>query len=121
MNAYHYNGKEHDCLAKIRELAKLIPSIEAVYVVPFTETEIEFQGNEKPWKELLDNSISTTIFAQLPFDHPLYILYSSGTTGLPKSIVHGAGGCLLKHLTEHRYHSDINPGDRVFYLSLIHI
>ncbi len=117
VNAYHYYGKEHDCLAKIREVAKLIPSIEAVYVVPFTETGIEFQGNEKPWTELLDYSINTTIFAQLPFDHPLYILYSSGTTGLPKSIVHGAGGCLLKHLTEHRYHSNINPGDRVFYFT----
>ena len=66
---------------------------------------------------MLDYSINTTIFAQLPFDHPLYILYSSGTTGLPKSIVHSAGGCLLKHLTEHRYHSDINPGDRVFYFT----
>ncbi len=117
VNAYHYNGKEHDCLTKIREVTKLIPSIEAVYVVPFTETEIEFQGNEKPWTELLDYSANTTIFAQLPFDHPLYILYSSGTTGLPKSIVHGAGGCLLKHLTEHRYHSDVNPGDRVFYFT----
>ncbi len=117
VNAYCYNGKEHDCLTKIREVAKLIPSIEAVYVVPFTETEIEFQGTERPWTELLDYSINTTIFTQLPFDHPLYILYSSGTTGLPKSIVHGAGGCLLKHLTEHRYHSDINPGDRVFYFT----
>ena len=76
VNAYHYNGKEHDCLAKIREVAKLIPSIEAVYVVPFTETGIEFQGNEKPWTELLDYSINTTIFAQLPFDHPC-LLYTS--------------------------------------------
>ena len=117
VNAYYYNGKEHDCLTKIREVAKHIPSIEAVYVVPYTETEIEFQGTEKPWTELLDYSINTTIFTQLPFDHPLYILYSSGTTGLPKSIVHSAGGCLLKHLTEHRYHSDIKPGDRVFYFT----
>jgi len=77
------NGKEHDCLKKIREVAKLIPSIEAVYVVPFTSTEIKFQGTEKPWTELLDYSIDTTIFTQLPFDHPLYILYSSVTTGLP--------------------------------------
>ena len=117
VNAYQYNGKEHDCLAKIREVARLIPSIESVFVAPFTETKITLQGNEKPWAELLDSSATSTVFAQLPFDHPLYILYSSGTTGLPKSIVHGAGGCLLKHLTEHRYHSDIHPGDRVFYFT----
>ncbi|MBG56509.1 MAG: acetoacetate--CoA ligase [Deltaproteobacteria bacterium] len=117
INAYHYNGIEHDSLGKIREVAKLIPSIEEVYVVPFTEAEIEFKGQEKPWTELMDYSAIVTTFAQLPFDHPLYILYSSGTTGVPKSIVHGAGGCLLKHLTEHRYHSNINPGDRVFYFT----
>ena len=117
VNAYHYNGKEHDCLEKIREVAKFIPSIEAVYVVPFTETEIEFQGNEKPWTELLDYSVNTTIFAQLPFDHPLYILYSSGTTGLPKSIVHSAGGSLIQHKKEHQLHCNIKPKDKVFYFT----
>ncbi len=117
VNAYHYNGVEHNCLKKIREVEKFIPSIEVVYIVSFTETEIKFKGKEKPWTELMDYSEGITNFTQLPFDHPLYILYSSGTTGLPKSIVHGAGGCLLKHLTEHRYHSNINPGDRVFYFT----
>ena len=117
VNAYHYNGKEHDCLLKIREIVSRIPSIESVFIVPFTETTIKFQGNEQAWGKLLNSSAGTVNFAQLPFDHPLYILYSSGTTGLPKSIVHGAGGTLLKHLTEHRYHADVHPGDRMFFFT----
>ena len=117
VNAYHYNGKEHDCLLKIREIVSRIPSIELVFIVPFTETTIKFQGNEQAWAKILNSSEGTINFAQLPFDHPLYILYSSGTTGLPKSIVHGAGGTLLKHLTEHRYHADVHPGDRMFFFT----
>jgi acetoacetyl-CoA synthetase len=88
-----------------------------VFVVPFTESPMVLQNNERTWDELLNPSASTINFTQLPFDHPLYILYSSGTTGLPKSIVHGAGGTLLKHLTEHRYHADVHPGDRMFYFT----
>src|SRR5213075_2145095 len=56
-------------------------------------------------------------FAQMPFDHPLYIMYSSGTTGVPKCIVHGAGGTLLQHLKEHQLHTDIRPGDHLFYFT----
>ena len=115
VNAYKYNGKEHQCLYKIREISQRISSIEDVFIVEFTETPMELQGKEKHWEDLLDASAPPLKFVQLPFDHPLYILYSSGTTGLPKSIVHGAGGTLLKHLTEHRYHADVQPRDRLFY------
>jgi len=115
VNAYNYNGKEHKCLDKIREISQRIPSIEAVIVASFTETPMELEGKEQHWETFLDTSAAPLEFSQLPFDHPLYILYSSGTTGLPKSIVHGAGGTLLKHLTEHRYHADVQPGDRLFY------
>lgn len=117
VNAYNYNGKEHQCLDKIREISQRISSIESVFVAAFTETPMELQGKEQPWEALLDTSPGPLAFAQLPFDHPLYILYSSGTTGLPKSIVHGAGGTLLKHLTEHRYHADVQFGDRLFYFT----
>jgi acetoacetyl-CoA synthetase len=115
VNAYNYIGKEHQCLGKIREISQRISSIEAVVVTAFTETPMELEGKEQYWETLLDTSADPLEFVQLPFDHPLYILYSSGTTGLPKSIVHGAGGTLLKHLTEHRYHADVQPGDRLFY------
>ena len=117
VNAYNYNGKEHQCLDKIREISQRISSIESVFVAAFTKTPIELQGKEKTWEDLLDTSAGPLAFLQLPFDHPLYILYSSGTTGLPKSIVHGAGGTLLKHLTEHRYHADVKPCDRLFYFT----
>ena len=70
------------------------------------------------WDEFLDGeSAATSQFERLPFNHPLYILYSSGTTGVPKCIVHGAGGTLMQHLKEHQLHCDIKPGDRVFYFT----
>jgi len=117
VNSYLYNGKEHDCLKKIREIVSRISSIKYVFVVSFTKNHFLLKANEQKWETLLDNSASTIEFEQLPFDHPIYILYSSGTTGLPKSIVHGAGGTLLKHLSEHRYHTDLKPGDRLFYFT----
>ena len=100
---YAYNGKRHDCAGRLDEIVAALPSLRASIVV------------ESGW---LDEVESTPItFVPLPFDHPCYVLFSSGTTGKPKCIVHRTGGVLLKHLTEHVFHSDLGPGDRVFYFT----
>ncbi len=117
VNAYHYNGKEHRILRKIRDVAARISSIGATFVIPFTQTQIPLQHKEHSWEELLDNTEDQPFYEQVPFDHPVYILYSSGTTGLPKSIVHGGGGTLLKHCCEHIYHGDLRRGDRLFFFT----
>jgi acetoacetyl-CoA synthetase len=91
-----------------------------VVVVPYVEDRPALAGipHAVPFAEFIAGRGEGDIdFAELPFDHPLYILFSSGTTGIPKCIVHGAGGTLLQHLKEHRLHCDIKPGDRVFYFT----
>jgi len=116
-DGYRYNGKKFDCLARIKQLQSEIKSIKTVVVVPYLD--------EKLNKSALENAISytdipsaTTLeFKQLPFSHPLYILYSSGTTGAPKCIVHSAGGTLLQHLKELSLHTDVKRSDKVFYFT----
>jgi acetoacetyl-CoA synthetase len=97
-----------------------LPSVERLVVIPYTQAEPSLNGLPKAafWKDLAASHAPGEIeFAQLPFNHPLYILFSSGTTGAPKCIVHGAGGTLLQHLKEHLLHTDVKPGDRVFYFT----
>jgi acetoacetyl-CoA synthetase len=116
-DAYGYGGKRFDCLAKIRGVLDAIPSIETLVVVPYSGDALNLDG--------LRNAISLPDFAgtgehplsfeMLPFDHPLYIMYSSGTTGVPKCIVHGAGGTLIQHLKELVLHTDLKREDRLFY------
>ncbi|WP_260294861.1 acetoacetate--CoA ligase [Sedimenticola hydrogenitrophicus] len=119
-DGYYYNGKTHDSLEKIAEIRRRIPGIEKVVVIPYTREQFPLESIEGALSlgEFIDDYDAQEIgFRQLPFDHPLYIMFSSGTTGVPKCIVHGAGGTLLQHLKEHRLHTDVRPGDRTFFFT----
>ena len=122
-DGYRYGGKEFDCLERLGEIAAALPGIERIVVVPFLDPAPDLGRipNAVSWETFLAEDPSRGApgleFVSLPFDHPLYVLYSSGTTGVPKSIVHRAGGILLKHLVEHRLQCDVRPGDRVFYFT----
>ena len=120
-DGYYYNGKTIDIADKLAAVASQLPSLKRIVVVSYVGRAEEvaatipkavtwdaFTGEQEP---------GDIAFAQLPFDHPLYILFSSGTTGAPKCIVHGAGNCLLQHLKEQQLHAGIKPGERLFYFS----
>ncbi len=120
-DGYFYNGKTIDSLAKIAEVVARMPSVLKVVIVPYVEASPDlakirsatmFEDFIAPHRDATDIE-----YARLPFDHPLYIMYSSGTTGVPKCIVHCAGGVLLQHLKEHQLHGDVKPGDRCFYFT----
>jgi acetoacetyl-CoA synthetase len=117
--AYTYNGKQHDCLAKIRQIQQRIGSIEKIVVTPYVAVDPDLSGliNAQLWADFQDTDASEIDFARLPFNHPVYILYSSGTTGVPKCITHGAGGTLLQHLKELMLHTDLKRDDRFMYFT----
>jgi acetoacetyl-CoA synthetase len=118
IEGYYYQNKVIDVRDRVAQMASAMPSLEKVILIDYAppESTPEFIPKAVRWEEFLSPFTAAPIeFESLPFDQPLYILYSSGTTGVPKCIVHGAGGTLLQHMKEHRLHTDIKPGDRVFY------
>jgi acetoacetyl-CoA synthetase len=120
-DGYYYGGKTIDVLGKLGDIVGRLPSVERVVVVPYVHRghDLSTMSQTRLWDDFVaPHSEATEIaFEALPFAQPLYIMYSSGTTGVPKCIVHSAGGTLLQHLKEHRLHSDVKPGDRVFYFT----
>ncbi|MBT6126846.1 MAG: acetoacetate--CoA ligase [Halieaceae bacterium] len=118
-DGYYYNGKACDSLERLASIRKQIHSIEKVVVVPVLHQVPDVSAIEDSvlFADYLDDSASEVQFRRLPFDHPLYIMYSSGTTGVPKCILHGAGGSLLQHIKEHRLHVDLTREDVFFYFT----
>lgn len=116
-DGYTWNGKAIDTRERIADIANAIDSLKHVVVFPFLEDAPTLDDIPRAiaWADYLDNNASEIDFQALPFEHPLYILYSSGTTGVPKCIIHSAGGTLLQHLKEHRLHTDIDADDVFFY------
>ena len=122
VDGYKYAGRDRDIRAKLAEIVRRLPSVETVVVIPYLadEPDISAVPGAVPLADFAGGFEPGPIaWNRGPFERPLFILYSSGTTGKPKCIVHGTGGALLTNLKEHRLHADVRDGDRVFYFTTL--
>src|SRR5690606_5702498 len=117
IDGYYYNGKQLDVTEKVRDIRAQLPSVEHTVIVDFIGFNYEFDDHSSAWDNFLDRTATTLEFTPMPFNAPLYIMFSSGTTGVPKCIVHGAGGTLLQHVKEHGLHTNITRDDVFFYFT----
>jgi acetoacetyl-CoA synthetase len=109
-DGYRYGGKDFDRSATVADLQAALPTLERTVILPYV-------GSAGDWGDVFGPTDEPLEFERVPFDHPLWIVYSSGTTGLPKAIVHGHGGILLEHLKNFRLHHDVRPGDRLLWFT----
>jgi acetoacetyl-CoA synthetase len=120
VDGYRYGGRDFDRRPVLAELQAAMPTLEHTVVLPYLDAGADLGGlrGTRTWRELLDADADAPLeFARVPFEHPLWVLYSSGTTGLPKAIVQGQGGILLEHLKKLNLHVDAHPGDRLFWFT----
>lgn len=119
VDGYQYNGKVFDKMEAVRQLCSQLPSLEKVILISYLQPDVDIAGvpNSINWSEVVENQEAVLIFEAVPFDHPIWVLYSSGTTGLPKAITHSHGGVLLEHYKYLAFHNDVHPGERFFWFS----
>lgn len=119
VDGYQYNGKPYDRMERLAEICNQLPSLEKIILIPYLADQIKSDRikNAVLWETVMAGAANELFFTPVPFSHPIWVLYSSGTTGIPKAITHSQGGMLLEHLKYLSLHNDVHPGEHFFWFS----